>query len=745
MQDLFTPDSPTQISTAARVDIQLPTAIDKTYSYLVPEGIQAKPGDFVLVPLGQRREIGVVWPQSVSPNDAPHETPEAIDPAKLKFIISKVDMPAIPAITLNFVEWVARYNLMPIGMVLRMVMSSPKAFEPEKPRFGVKWVGAEPARMTPKRQHLLQILKDGKIASKKELIDQTGASAAVIDGLVKAGTLIQVELPQTGLPTPNPDQTQPHFSEDQNHIVEVLRGAVQTKTYSTTLLDGVTGSGKTEVYFEAVAEALRQNQQVLILLPEISLTTEFVTRFERRFGIKPLEWHSTISANRKSRIWRAVLSGEAKAIVAARSGLFLPFQNLGLIVVDEEHDTAYKQEDRIVYQGRDMAIVRAHLEKIPVILASATPSIESYVNARQGRYRYTQLNERFTGYALPNIQAIDLRTAPPDKGSWLSPVLKTAIAETLDQNEQSLLFLNRRGYAPLTLCRACGHRFDCPRCTAWLVYHHRRNRLQCHHCGFSTPVVKHCPKCHSENSLVPCGPGVERVAEDVKTHFPDAKITLLSSDLAPGVKQMREILETISSGDADIIIGTQIVAKGHNFPKLTLVGVIDGDLGLAQGGDPRAGERTFQLIQQVTGRAGRFCDHGRGFIQTYMPEHPVIQALISGDKEAFLEHETHVRHIAGLPPFGRLASIIISSKMRDMAYEFARLLALKAPKANTIQLLGPAEAPISVIRNRHRFRLLLKASRDVDLQSYLRLWLDGMYKPQGDIKVNVDIDPYNFL
>ncbi|MEM7620324.1 MAG: primosomal protein N' [Pseudomonadota bacterium] len=723
------------------VDVQLPLALDKSYAYSVPEGMSLSAGDFVLVPLGQRKEIGVIWDHETGhPSKA-----KPFDKSKLKAVLAKLDVPPLPEVSRKFVSWVARYNLMPIGMVLKMVMSTPQAFEPAKPRYGVRWTYQAPDRRTQGRDKVLQVLKDDKIWLKKELADAAAVGTGVIDGLVKAGTLILVEIPASASAQPKPEFITPHFSDDQNQVVQILRGAVQTRSYSTTLLDGVTGAGKTEVYFEAVAQALSQGQQVLIMLPEIALTSGFISRFERRFGVKPVEWHSTVSAGARARIWRSVLSGEAKAVIGARSGLFLPFQNLGLIVVDEEHDTAFKQEDRVTYQGRDMAVVRALLGQIPIILASATPSIESYVNVRQGRYRHAQLTQRFSGYALPDLSAIDLRKHPPEKGQWLSPVLREAMKETLARTEQSLLFLNRRGYAPLTLCRACGHRFDCPQCTAWLVHHHRRHRLQCHHCGFSTPLPKKCPKCETENALVPCGPGVERVAEEVEAVFPDARVALLSSDLAPNVQALREVLRNVAEGDADIVIGTQIVAKGHNFPRLTCVGVVDGDLGLAQGGDPRAGERTFQLLQQVTGRAGRFCDYGRGFIQTYLPEHPVMQALISGDRDAFLEHEINMRHLAGLPPFGRMASLIVSSKVRDMAYEFARLLALKAPAAQTIQLLGPVEAPISVIRGRHRFRLLLKSARDTDIQEYLRVWLEGMCNPHGDVKLNIDIDPYNFL
>ncbi len=729
--DLFAP------ADLKRVAVQLPVAISQTYDYAVPENMALEPGDFVQIPLGQQIKTGVVWDRTDDKNDD-------FDYTKLKHVISRYDLPPLPEVSRRFIEWVSRYNLMPVGMILRMVMSAPKAFEAEKPRFGVQLAGAPPDRITPARERVLKLVQDRKIWPKGKLAKQADASNAVIDGLVKAGTLLSVEIPPTRAQQPDPNHRHPEFSEAQQLAVDTLCNTIKAGNYAVSLLDGVTGSGKTEVYFEAVAAALAEKKQVLVMLPEIALTNQFVERFEKRFGCKPVEWHSTLAAGARSRIWKQIASGDAKAVIAARSGLFLPFKNLGLIVVDEEHDAAFKQEDRVTYQGRDMAVVRASLGKIPIILASATPSVESHVNVQQGRYRHVQLTERFSGHKLPNIEAIDLKRHPPEKGRWLSPVLLRAIADKMSRDEQSLLFLNRRGYAPLTLCRSCGLRFDCPQCDAWLVDHRFKNRLECHHCGFSTPAPKKCPKCEAENSLVACGPGVERVAEDVQEYFPQARVALLSSDIAPNIQEMRKIIEQIEQGEADIIIGTQIVAKGHNFPKLTLVGVVDGDLGLGQA-DPRACERTYQLLQQVTGRAGRFAAEGVGYIQTHIPDHPVMEALMSGDRDAFIEREIQSRHAAGWPPFGRLASIIVSARMKELAHEFARQLALRAPKVNNVMVLGPAEAPIAVIRGRHRYRILVKTPKEIDLQAYLKAWLNNIQKPQGDIRMAVDIDPYNFL
>ncbi len=521
--------------------------------------------------------------------------------------------------------------------------------------------------------------------------------------------------------------------------------AIDGRNFTVSLLDGVTGSGKTEVYYEAVAETLRLGRQALIMLPEIALTGQFMNRFAARFGCMPVEWHSALSSAERGRTWRAAATGEARVVVGARSALFLPFSDLGLVVVDEEHDAGFKQDDRVHYQARDMSVVRGSIGKFPVILASATPSIESHVNARTGRYRHVILPGRFTGVEMPHVQAIDLRANPPEKGRWLSPVLVEALAETLALKQQSLLFLNRRGYAPLTLCRSCGHRFECPQCTAWLVEHRFRNRLNCHHCGFSLPLPEACPKCGEAGSLVACGPGVERVAEEVVERFPEAKIALLSSDLIPGLTEMRQVIGSIENGEVDIIIGTQIVAKGHNFPLLSTVGIVDGDLGLSMGADPRAGERTFQLLHQVTGRAGRVLTEGRGFVQTHMPEHPVMEAIISGDREAFLVREIDMRRRGMLPPFGRLAALVISARDKEMAEKFAREVARRAPASERIDVLGPAEAPIAVVRGRYRWRLLVKAPREMDIQGYIRAWLEALPKIAGDLRLTVDIDPYSFL
>lgn len=726
------------MSAPATVPVLLPLALPAPYDYLVPKGLQVEPGQFVVVPLGPVDYLGVVWPRPEG------EAPPKIEPKKLREIIELVDdVPPLPRISLDFADWVANYTLSSPGMVLRMMMSAGRAFDPPAQRYGVRLAGPPPQRMTSARARVLEAAANGLIWVKSSLAETAGVSPGVIDGLVDAGALVTEPLPDWHAMPLDLSRQRAKLTKEQ---AEAARALLENTSgaFTVSLLDGVTGSGKTEIYFEAIAAALGRGRQVLVLMPEIALTSQFIARCEERFGARPAEWHSGVSGPMRGRVWRAVADNKAKLVVGARSALFLPFPDLGLIVVDEEHDQSYKQEERVAYQARDMAVLRGALGSAPVVLSSATPSIESLVNAEQGRYRHIRLGTRYKAAGLPAISAIDMRAAPPERGRWLSPILVDAVAETLRRGEQALLFLNRRGYAPVTLCRKCGFKFECPNCSAWLVEHRFRRRLECHHCGTFVPIPETCPNCGAEHSLVPCGPGVERIAEEVAERFPEARRVLLSSDLTPSISDLRETLREIEEREVDVIIGTQLVAKGHHFPGLALVGVVDGDLGLAQA-DPRAAERTFQLLNQVTGRAGRDTVPGRGLIQTYMPEHPVIQALVSGDREAFLEREIAARREATLPPFGRLASLLVSGSAREAVEAYARAVALAAPPAAKIQVLGPAEAPLSVIRGRHRYRLLVKAAREADLQAYLRLWLSAVPKAKGDVRLVVDVDPYNFL
>jgi primosomal protein N' (replication factor Y) (superfamily II helicase) len=717
------------------VDVLVPVALDQAYSYRVPPGVDLAPGDLVRVPLGSRATTGAVWGKA--------SARQGLD-NRLREIEEKLELPPLRQELRRFIDWVADYTLSSRGMVLRMALRMGEHFAHDRPRMAVRLAGPPPARMTAPRQRVLDLLADGLLRAKRDVVAEAGVSSAVIDALIDAGALDTLALPQEPVAQPpEPDHCCPELTPAQAAAAASLRASVAAQQYQVTLLDGITGSGKTQVYFEAIAAAIRQSRQALVLLPEIALTAQFLDRFAQRFGSRPAVWHSGLSPRLRARTWAGVASGEIEVVVGARSALFLPYARLGLIVVDEEHDPAYKQEDGVRYHARDMAVVRAHIADIPVVLASATPSIETEVNARRGRYQRLRLPERFGGQHLPAIEAIDLRREGPPRGRFVAPRLVEAVRRTLDTGEQALLFLNRRGYAPLTLCRACGFRLECPHCDAWLVEHRFRRSLVCHHCGFAVARPQACPKCGSVDALAACGPGVERLEEQVATLFPDVRALVLSSDLVAGVERLREEFSAIENGKVDIVIGTQLIAKGHHFPKLNLVGIVDADLGLGSG-DPRAAERTFQLLHQVLGRAGRGAVRGRGLIQTHQPQHPVMQALIAGDREAFYDAEIAARERGMFPPFGRLASLIVSGSDRAGAELFARRLAAAAP-ADAARVLGPAEAPIAVIRGRHRFRLLVKAKRSFPMADYLRHWLAQVGKPAGQVRIEIDVDPQSFM
>jgi primosomal protein N' (replication factor Y) len=723
--------------TARFVDVLVPVALDQAYSYRVPVGLELAPGDVVSVPLGARGEtMGVVWADNAAPNPRLHN--------RLKDVGGKFDVPPLKGELRKFVDWVAEYTLASRGMVLRMALRMGEGLGPARERVGVRLAGPKPQRMTPARARAIGVLSDGFMRSKGDAAREAGVSAGVIDGLIDEGTLETVVLPpQPVARLPDPDFRKPEFSLGQLAAADALRTIVDQGGYTVTLLDGVTGSGKTEVYFEAVAENIRKRRQTLILMPEIALTGQSLDRFTERFGVRPAEWHSQLSPRLRARTWTAVAENEVSVIVGARSALFLPYADLGLIIVDEEHDPAYKQEDGAHYNARDMAVVRGNVAKIPVVLASATPSVESEVNARRGRYKRLHLPERFGGASLPQIEAIDMRREGPPRGRFIAPRLAEAVKSTLESRDQALLFLNRRGFAPLTLCRTCGFRLQCPNCDAWLVDHRFRRRLVCHHCGFAMPPPAECPNCHAVDSFAPIGPGVERLEQEAAELFPGARILVLSSDLVESMERLRAELDDVAQGHFDIVIGTQLVAKGHHFPKLNLVGIIDADLGLGNG-DPRAAERTFQLLHQVVGRAGREEGRGVGYLQTHQPEHPVMKALISGDREAFYDSEIALRERTGYPPFGRLAGLVVTANDRHGAESYGRTLVQHAPISDQVVVLGPAEAPIAVVRGRHRFRLLAKAPRNFDLSVYLRQWLAEAPKPRGNVRLDVDVDPMSF-
>jgi primosomal protein N' (replication factor Y) len=718
-----------------RVPVLLPYPFAGPFDYRVPAGLDPRPGDVVLVPLNRREEVGVVWD-----GEADH----SVGDNRLRPIEAILDTPPMRDDIRRLVDWVASYTVTPPGDVLAMALRV-NALRPDAPPTGGRLADAPPAsRLTEPRRRVLSALAECQPASSASLMQAADVSVAIIRAMANAGLLLPAALPMP-LPfgTPDPDHPRPTLSPDQQMAAGALRHAVSARAFSVTLLDGVTGSGKTEVYLEAVEACLREGRQALVMLPEIALSAQWLDRFQRRFGVAPAVWHSDIPSRTRRLTWRAVAAGQAPVVVGARSALFLPFPDLGLVVIDEEHETAFKQEDGVVYHARDMAIVRARLCDAPAVLASATPSLETLANVEAGRYRRLRLPSRHGGASLPATALVDLREHPPERGHFLSPVLEAQIDATLARGEQAMLFLNRRGYAPLTLCRTCGHRMQCPNCTAWLVEHRARRVLQCHHCGHTVPIPTQCPQCQAEHSLTAVGPGVERITEEARARFPDARLLVMASDTMPGPAAAAEAARAIAAREIDLIVGTQIVAKGWHFPHLTLVGVVDADLGLA-GGDLRAAERTVQLLHQVSGRAGRAEAPGRVLLQTYAPEHPVMQALTHGDLAGFMASEAAQRRPGNWPPYGRLAALIVSADGADAADRLARDLRRSAPHGEGIVVLGPAPAPLAILRGRHRRRLLLKTRRDIAVQPLLRAWLADI-SVAGSARVDIDVDPVSFL
>ena len=705
--------------------------------YRVDPGQRVVPGSIVLAPLGPRQLAGVVWEPERMPSEA------EVGDNRLRPLAGVYDLPPLGAPLMRLIEWTADYYMAPPAAVLRMALASASALDGGRTIIEYRATGQVPPRLTPQRTQAIERIA-GRQGLVRELATIADVSDAVIRGLIKAGAIAPIEVRiDDPFALPDPDHAPPALSPEQAAAAARLIGAVEAKAFAPILLDGVTGSGKTEVYFEAIATALRAGRQTLVLLPEIALTEPFLKRFAERFGTLPVAWHSDLRQSQRRRAWRAIAEGEVLVTVGARSALFLPYRDLGLIVVDEAHEASFKQEDGVMYHARDVAVMRGSFESVPVVLASATPAIETRQQVAQGRYAEIRLPARFGAAELPEIAAIDLTHDRPDRGRWLAPPLMAALRETLARGEQSLLFLNRRGYAPLTLCRTCGHRFQCPNCTAWMVEHRLTARLACHHCGHVMPPPRACPECKEEDSLVPCGPGVERIADEVSALLPDARTAIVTSDTLWSPAKAAEFVNRMEAGEIDIVIGTQLVTKGYHFPNLTLVGVVDADLGLA-GGDLRAAERSFQQIAQVAGRAGRGAKPGRVLVQTHEPAAPVIQALISGDADSFYAAETDARARAGAPPFGRFAGIIVSSEALDEAVATARAIGRAAPEVEGMQVYGPAPAPLAMLRGRHRQRLLVHARRALDVQAVIRGWLGPLAWPKG-VRVAVDVDPYSFL
>ena len=715
--------------------VLLPLPLPEAFDYAEPEGMELQVGELVAVPLGSRQVSGAV----VALKEAHGHN------RLLKPVLGRHAEPVLPAGALEFIDWAARYAVDSPGQPLAIALRGARAPKP-RPEKVLRATGRKPARLTPARERALAAAEAGPLTS-AALAAAAGVSAAVIKALLAEGAL-EVELRQAVAEFPPPDPARPGnpLNPSQAAAAEALKTMLAEGGFQAALIDGITGSGKTEVYLEAVAAVLARDPdaQVLVLLPEIALTQAVIGRFAERFGAEPGEWHSGIAPPRRRRVWEAVATGRCRIVIGARSALFLPFSKLALIIVDEEHDGSYKQDEGFIYHARDLAVARAKIEQAGVILASATPSLESLWNAEQGRYRWLRLQARHGRAVLPDIGLIDLRETPPEPGRWLSQPLVQAMGETFARGEQSLLFLNRRGYAPLVLCKACGERLCAPDTQSWLVEHRYSGRLVCHLTGFSMPRPDRCPHCGAKDSLASIGPGVERIAEEAAQLFPEARLAVFSSDTIQHPDAARRLIAQMEAGEIDILVATQAAAKGHNFPGLTLVGVVDADLSL-RGGDLRAGERTYQLLAQVSGRAGRAERPGRALLQTWCPEHAVMQALKAQDRDAFIQAEMAERQAAGLPPFGRLAAVILSGPDAQALEAYARALAAAAPNGDGVEVYGPADAPLGLIRGRRRKRFLVRADRNVDLQAFMSTWRARGPKPPGAIRLTIDIDPYNFL
>jgi len=713
--------------------VLIPMPLPEAFDYAEPDGMALEPGDQVAVPLGPRLIRGVVV-----------ELREALGGNRpLKPVSERLDDPRLPLGTVEFIQWAARYAVDAPGQPLAIALRGARAPKPRPVRV-MAATGALPARPTPARSRVLEAAAAGPMPP-ADLARAAGVSSGVLKALVDEGVLaLDHVLVDPAFETPDLSRHGAELNASQAAAANALKATVAEGGFGVTLLDGVTGSGKTEVYLEAAAAALADPEaQVLILLPEIALTQAVIARVANRFGAQPGEWHSDVAPPVRRRVWEGVAAGTCRIVVGARSALFLPFRKLRLIVVDEEHDSSFKQEDGFIYHARDLAVARGKIEDAAVVLASATPSLETLRNAEAGRYRWLRLSARHGTARLPDIELVDLRETPPEAGRWLSPPLVQAMAETWERGEQSLLFLNRRGYAPLVLCKACGERLCAPDTDSWLVEHRYTGRLVCHLTGFSMPKPAACPHCGAKDSLVSIGPGVERVEEEARALFPEARIAVFSSDTAFDAREARRLVESMAAGEIDILVATQAAAKGHNFPKLTLVGVVDADLGL-RGGDLRAAERTYQLLAQATGRAGRRDRPGRALLQTYAPEHAVMQALKAQDRDAFVAAEMAERELAGLPPFGRLAAVIASGPDAAQLDQFVRKMAEVAPNSPGVEVYGPADAPLGLVRGRRRKRFLVRADRTVDLSAYMAAWR-ARVRPPGAIRVAIDIDPYSFL
>ncbi len=723
------------------VKVLVPNVVNYGYDYRL--GDDAELGTFVRCSVMNRPYIGVVF--GVGDSDLP--------PEKIKNV-SAVLPYKLPVATLQWIQRMSEWTLMAPGAVLRLILNVPDAFnEPKTEQLYAYNFDSKNAKMTENRQMVLDAfqINNNEPMSATDIQNIARVGPSVVKTMITREMLLPVSTRRRteSFNYEYADKGNIELNAEQRAAADSIGRDITHGGFSVNLIDGITGSGKTQVYFDSVWRAYSAGRSVLLMMPEIALTTQFIKRFESRFGAPPIVWHSNLTAARRRDIWRGVLTGEIKIIVGTRSALFLPWQDLGLIIIDEEHDSSYKQEDMGNYHGRDMAILRAKLEKIPVVLASATPSEETMNNVEAGRYGHHVLKSRYGGAELPKIETIDLREHRPaeykindeTRAGALSPILCDAIRETITNHRQVMLFINRRGFAPITQCKKCGWVATCPECSVGMTYHKKLGKLLCHICGRIKTLPDKCPECGDAVSMR--GAGLEKIEEEVATRFPGAKTALVSSDTMMSRGALERLVEKMESGELDIIIGTQILAKGHHFPNLTLVGVVDSDMGLF-GTDFRAAEHTFQQLFQVAGRAGRGKVPGRVLLQTYQPTNSVLTAICAGNRDEFLRGDMAVRRAAKMPPFGQLIAIIVESKNEALLKRFCETLAAQKPNVNGARIMGPIVAQMYQVRGFYRMRFLIAGDARAYLQPIVKKWLLNVNVP-ANIRIKIDVNPQNFM
>lgn len=727
------------------VKVLIPNVINTGYDYRLTA--PADVGWFVRCTVMNRQYIGVI----VGPGDS------NLSPSKIKPIIEVCNFGRMSNADIKWIYKMSEWTLMSPGAVLRLIINVPDAFNlPAVEQLYAYNFDAD-CKMTDARQKVADAFQsnDNDAMSVNDIQTIARVGHSVVKTMIKNGILIPIETREKHNDLYNYKYTDTgtvKLNTEQQNAADTIATAINKNEFAVYLLDGITGSGKTQVYFDSALRAYNMGKSVLLMMPEIALTAQFMSRFEQRFGAPPVVWHSNLTAARRRDIWRGVANGSIKIVVGTRSALFLPWQNLGLIVVDEEHDTSYKQEDMGNYHARDMAVLRAKISNFPVVLASATPSFETLYNVARGKYNRLRLMSRFGGATLPKIETIDMREQRPEPyktdansdteiSGNLSPVLCAKISETLNQHKQVMLFINRRGFAPIVQCKKCGWVAQCPDCSVGMNYHKRLNKLICHMCGKMHDLPSVCPQCGNDVSMR--GAGLEKIEEEVAHKFPFAKTALVSSDTIMSREALERLVKKMENGEIDIIIGTQILAKGHHFPNLTLVGVVDADMGLF-GTDFRAGEHTFQQLFQVAGRAGRGEFPGHVLLQTFQPEHPVITAICAGNRDEFMKSDMESRRAAKMPPFGQLVAVVIESDKEQTLHKYCKQLSDVAPVLKGGKIMGPIAAQIYQIRNWYRMRFLVSGDANANLQPIVRDWLNKIKQP-ANVRVKIDVNPQNFM